>query len=185
MENLVEAIQKNLGFQELDRVDPNTQEVPGNETTFGAHSLAQAAIPAILSGLYAFIEKKDGYELIKEGKSNSWMDTIFGIRKNELNQKISSYALVSPTFAALETEHIANEAVRLVREWISNKNDFYDVNDIASAQKQLTLHYLPASLQIGYLLGNNNLDDRTNKMEGPVSNLMHAIENQFNHSGEE
>jgi hypothetical protein len=39
--------------------------------------------------------------------------------------------------------------------------------------------YLPAALQIGQLLANDDLDDRTHKMEGPISNLMHSFEKRF------
>ena len=41
------------------------------------------------------------------------------------------------------------------------------------------LVYLPAALQAGYLLDDNAIDDRTNKMEGPVSSFMHSIENKL------
>ena len=36
-----------------------------------------------------------------------------------------------------------------------------------------------AALHLGKLLDNPNMDDRTNKMEGPVSSFMHKIENIF------
>jgi hypothetical protein len=34
-------------------------------------------------------------------------------------------------------------------------------------------------MQLGRLLEDDSLDDRTNKMEGPISNFMHSIENKF------
>ena len=185
MENLIETIQKNLGYQSLNKIDPNTQEVTEENKTFGSYSLAQAAIPAVLIGVYDFLEKKEGYNTIKEGGNINWMDILFGNKKVEFNKKIAGYASVSPESAAQENEHIANEAVRLVQKWIKEGKDFQQTNEMAKSQKQETLHYLPAALQIGYLLGNNNIDDRTNKMEGPISNFMHAIEKQFNQSGEE
>jgi len=39
-------------------------------------------------------------------------------------------------------------------------------------------------LQIGKLLNDSTLDDRTNKMEGPISGLMHAIEKKFSDASE-
>jgi hypothetical protein len=46
-----------------------------------------------------------------------------------------------------------------------------------------TLLYLPPSLDLGTIFKNNNLDDRTGKMEGPISSLMHSVEKAFNTSG--
>jgi hypothetical protein len=44
--------------------------------------------------------------------------------------------------------------------------------------------HLPAAMQLGYLLNDNAMDDRTNKMEGPVSSFMHTIENKLSGGGE-
>jgi hypothetical protein len=79
-------------------------------------------------------------------------------------------------------QHIASESVRVVREHISDLHNENEIAAFVAHHKQEVLLYLPASLQLGVLLGNNNLDDRTNKMEGPVSSLMHRIERQFNSS---
>ena len=46
--NLVEIIQKNLGYPELKKIDPNTDEVRSSANEFNEHDLGQAAIPAIL-----------------------------------------------------------------------------------------------------------------------------------------
>ena len=52
-----------------------------------------------------------------------------------------------------------------------------------SGQRHNILVYLPAALQLGDLLNDNAMDDRTNKMEGPVSNFMHNIENKLSGGG--
>lgn len=54
---------------------------------------------------------------------------------------------------------------------------------IVAQNKPDILMYLPPSLELGTILRNNNLDDRTGKMEGPVSSLMHKMEKTFNVSG--
>jgi len=36
---------------------------------------------------------------------------------------------------------------------------------------------------MGDILNDDTLDDRTNKMEGPISNFMHSIENKFSGGG--
>jgi hypothetical protein len=52
-----------------------------------------------------------------------------------------------------------------------------------SDQRHHILVYLPASLQLGELLNDSGMDDQTNKMEGPISNLVHNIENKFSGGG--
>jgi hypothetical protein len=47
------------------------------------------------------------------------------------------------------------------------------------------LIYLPGYLQIGQALRDETLDDRTNKMEGPVSGFMHSVEKVFSSSSNE
>ena len=56
--NIIETIQKNLGFDTLKKIDPNTQETAGEETVMGNSALAQAGIPAILLGIYNKLEEK-------------------------------------------------------------------------------------------------------------------------------
>ncbi|MEO7924436.1 MAG: hypothetical protein ABIR30_12220 [Chitinophagaceae bacterium] len=50
-------------------------------------------------------------------------------------------------------------------------------------QRHNILVYLPAALNLGDLLKDESLDDRTNKMEGPVSNFMHKIEDILSQGG--
>ncbi len=178
--NLIETIQQNLGYDKLHKIDPNKHDVNKDEKTFGAHSLSQAAIPAILCGLFNHLENRDTAEVILEGDSSNWLNTIFKDKTEELLRRLAEYAKISGSAVRPEAEHIANEAVRITREKISDKKDYRAVSNFVSSNKTETLLYLPASMQIGNLLHNNNLDDQTNKMEGPVSTFMHKIEQQFN-----
>ena len=50
-----------------------------------------------------------------------------------------------------------------------------EVKTYFSGQKNNILLYLPAVLNIGELLNDSTLDDKTNKMEGPLSSLMQNI----------
>ena len=50
-------------------------------------------------------------------------------------------------------------------------------------QRHNILLYLPAAMQMGDLLNDDTLDDRTNKMEGPISNFVHTIENKLSGGG--
>jgi len=180
MISLVEIIRKNLGYNELHKIDPNTQDIRDDMKIHGSDSLAQAAVPAILCGLFNHLQNREAALMILEGDSVNWLSTIFGDKKNELIDRIAIYGKSTPTAAKQEAEHIANEAVRIVRQNIPDPANLNMVQAFVTANKNDTLLYLPAVLGIGDLLNNNNLDDRTNKMEGPVSSFMHKLEKQFN-----
>ena len=45
--------------------------------------------------------------------------------------------------------------------------------------RHIILSHLPGAIEIGSILNDNTLDDRTNKMNGPVSGIMHSIEKTF------
>jgi hypothetical protein len=70
----------------------------------------------------------------------------------------------------------------VVKEEIGTGAHESSIRNFVSINKPIALLYLPPSLQLGDLLENNNLDDRTGKMEGPISNLMHRVERSFNTS---
>ncbi|HMH34859.1 MAG TPA: hypothetical protein VK543_17610 [Puia sp.] len=179
MISLIDLIQKNLGYQELHKIDPNTQDIKLDEGKFGIQSVTQAAIPAVICGLYNLLKTAEGAELLLDTESTNWLDSIFGKKKDELIKRIAAYSNTSIAAAQLETEHIANEAVRLLKENITDKANQQAIGQFAAEQRTQALLYLPASLQLGDLLNDNQLDDRTHKMEGPISSLMHAVEKQF------
>lgn len=179
--NLVDTIRKNLGYSEMHKVDPNIQEVKTDERSFGANSIAQAAIPAILCGLYNESQSEDPEDRkLWENNDAKWMEYLFGDKKKEVIQKIADYAGSNPETIEHEMEHIAHEAVRVIQQNVADKNDPNAIRNFLTGQRDTILLYLPASLQIGTLLNNSAMDDRTNKMEGPVSSFMHKIEKQFN-----
>ena len=178
MNDLIDAIQKNLGYHHLYRVDPNTQDMPVKEKIFGTPAVAQAAIPAVLCGILIRLKSTGAAAMILESESPDWLGTIFGDKKDVVIEKISGYACVSPLTAKQESEHIAHEAVRVIRQNLADKKQDSISSLITNNMKDILL-YLPASLQVGTLLDNNNLDDQTNKMEGPISSFMRQLEKQF------
>jgi len=126
------------------------------------------------------LQNEETAPVILDGDSVNWLATIFGNKKDQIIDKIATYAKSTPTAAKQEAEHIANEAVRVVRQNISDHENFTTVQAFVKDNRNDTLKFLPASLQLGDLLNNNNIDDRTNKMEGPVSDFMHKLEKTFN-----
>ena len=98
--------------------------------------------------------------------------------------KIADYASVSTQHAYEIMEAVAVEAVKQVQRNEAGDQEAAVVKKFMNDQRNNILHYLPASLQIGKLLNDTTLDDRTNKMEGPISGLMHAIEKKFSDANE-
>ncbi|HVX48921.1 MAG TPA: hypothetical protein VHB48_02150, partial [Chitinophagaceae bacterium] len=78
----------------------------------------------------------------------------------------------------LAMQQVAVTALQQLHTEVKSTNPVA-VSNFMKAQRDNILHYLPASLQIGKLLDDETLDDRTNKMDGPVSGFMHTIEKVF------
>ena len=182
-ENIVEQIQKNLGFAPLHKIDPNTQEVKLNDSVGEDKTLAQAAIPAVLLGLYKYGGTEQGAEEILHGtRSADWLGIFYDEKKDDTVQKVAAYAQTTEQQATQRMETIAAEAVRIVKQQLPAKSTYAQVKDYIVQQRKTILVYLPAELQLGYLMNDNTIDDRTNKMEGPMSNSMHFIERIFSSS---
>ena len=182
--NIIESIQKSLGYPELQKIDPNTQEVknPGNISP--QDYLGQAAIPAVLTGIYKFTRTEEGNaEILKGELKGILLSLIFGNTKDEVVEKVSRYTGNSVEYTSGRMEDIARGAVTVIREHLKNEPSSASVKDLLTAQRHNILVYLPASLQLGDILKDETLDDRTNKMEGPVSGVMHTIGQVFSASG--
>jgi hypothetical protein len=178
--NIIETVQKNLGFDVLQKIDPNTQETADQGVTIGNSALAQAGIPSILLGIYNRLEADPAiWVLDQEG---DLLEKIFGKCKNTVISKIAEYSKINDQHSVQQLEHIASESLRVLKESLGYKTDEGSIRRFVSKNKPDTLLYLPPSLELGKVLQNNNLDDRTGKMEGPVSSLMRNMEKAFNSS---
>ena len=182
-ENIVEQIQQNLGVSPLHKIDPNTQEVKHKDEAPERETPEQAAIPAVLLGLYRYGGTEQGANEILHGhRSADWLSIFYDEKKDETVQKVAAYAHTSVEEATQKMETIAAEAVRIVKQQLVAGSGIAQVKDYITQQRKNILVYLPAELQLGYLMNDNTLDDRTNKMEGPMSNSMHFIERLFSGS---
>jgi hypothetical protein len=180
---LLETIQKNLGYPELTKIDPNTQVVKKEETGVQPRHFSQAAIPTVLLGLYKYCGTEQGSEDILTGDlSKDWLDLFFTDKKNEVIAKVASYASKPEGEVGPAMDKIADEAIKIIREETPDKASFKDVKSFVSQQRSNILVYLPPVLQISSVIDDNTLDDRTNKMEGPVSSSMHFFEKLFSGS---
>lgn len=174
--NLIETVQQNLGYPALQKIDPNTQQVKIDEKTPEEHKFSQAAIPAVLTALYRYVQSDDGAEdFLRDDISPNWVNKIFDKTKKEAIQKISAYAKQSNQDPLAKMNAIANEAVKVVKENLPADATIKDVKFFFSAHINHILLYLPAELNMGELLNDTTLDDKTNKMEGPMSSLMQSI----------
>jgi hypothetical protein len=172
--NIVELIQSNLGYPPIQKIDPNTQQEKSTSKSIN-NSLAQAAIPTVAIGFFNLPSVKDRNQATIEKSTIGWLEKLFGSKKNEVIKKVADYSHVSEGEAETEMEKIAAETDKLIHEKTDEKN----VNDYLNSQRSEILKYMPPALQIGEIFDNDSMDDRTHKMEGPMSNMMHSIEGIF------
>lgn len=182
--NLLEYVQQTLHYQPLQKVDPNTQEVVIDDRTPNEERFSQAAIPATIMAFYEFSTTKDGAAaIVQNDAGTNWSRLILGAHEMDFFEKIASYsyhrveAVVTKINAIFSTTAAAIKAQKEIGE-----GNIGAVHKLLADQRNMVLPYLPAEMQMGKLLNDNSLDDRTHKMEGPVSNLMHAIGNIFSSS---
>jgi hypothetical protein len=173
--NITQTIQQNLGIPELRKIDPNTHEAKGSED-----QLWQAAIPTVLLGLYKFSGDERGNAAIVNGTlSSNLLENIFDGKKSSVVQKVAEYSGLPDQVAAEKMELVAKEAVKVVNENIAGESTDGAVKTFLINQRNNILPYLPPALQIGTVLGDDTIDDRSNKMEGPMSSHMHWLEKFF------
>jgi hypothetical protein len=178
--NLLQTIEKNLGLTEIKKVDPNIQEIKAGAKN-SEELLNQAAIPAVLVGLYKYTRSDEGAEQILCGDlSQNWLQTMFSDSLNDGTTKVANYAHVSTEVAQQRMGLIATECVKIIRE--KNPTVVRDVKNMVAAERPTILMYLPTALQMGHLVNDETIDDRTHKMEGPVSGFMNKFGEIFNQS---
>jgi hypothetical protein len=180
--NIIETVQKNLGFNALKKIDPNTQETKGKETDMGNDAVAQAGIPAILLGIYNNLEQNPDLGLLEGEQQGNLLEKIFGKAKDTVVKRINEFSKIRDNHNEQSLEHIAAECMRVVKEEIGKPANETTIGIFVAKHKSETLLYLPPSLELGQVFQNENLDDRTGKMEGPVSSFMHSVEKTFNSS---
>jgi len=178
--NLLEAVQKNLGYPPLQKIDTGTDQIKENDKTPDEFKFSQSAIPAVLTALYRFVQTDEGAtDILQKDITTDWVKFIFDDKSKEAIETIVSYSGQSKESAISKMNAIASEAVKVVRENVSEEAGLKDVKLYFSSQKMDFLLYLLPILQMGVLLHDNTLDDNTNKMEGPVSSLINTIGNAF------
>ncbi len=178
--NLLEKVQQNLGYPTLQKIDPNTQKTIVDNSTRIEDKFSQAAIPAVLISLYKYVQTDEGAKEVLANESNTnWVSKIFDNSSKEAIETIAAYS------KQLNLEHIskmnciANEAIKIAKENVGDHATIEDLKKFFNDEKNNILLYLPAALHLGEIINNDTIDDRTNKMEGPLSSLMQTIGSVF------
>jgi hypothetical protein len=172
--NLIEIIQKNLGYPPIKKIDPNTSEPIDKSWNFESGSIAQAGIPVIILGLMNYMDSNSEKGEPVDVES---VDELFEEKKYEAVARVAKYSGNLMEHTRHELNFILKEAVRVVNEMM--KGNALPVHEFVVAQKREAVLYLPESLHAGILFEDSRIDDKTNKMEGPISNVMHNIEKRF------
>jgi hypothetical protein len=173
--NILEKIQQNLGYPKIQSIDPTTQQVTANEDKF-----SQAAIPAVLTGLYRYAQKDEGAEdILAIANSTAWLNKFFEADKNTVVQTIADYGVQSYEEAETQMNAIANEAVKIIKENLGANAGIKEVKGFLINQRNNILSHLLPALNMSRFLDDSTLDDNTNKMEGPVSSLIKNIGSAF------
>ncbi len=174
--HLTEAVQQNLGYAPLNKIDPNTQVATNKNGSPNEHSFGQAAIPSILTAFYKYIQLDEGATSFLQNKySNEWVNKIFGDQSQAAIASIAAYTRDLNDDPVILLNKIAEEVVAVAKQHLPPDADFKDLRMFFSNERNNILLYLPAELNMGGLLDDETLDDLTNKMEGPISNMVHSV----------
>lgn len=177
---LLDIIREKMGFPPFIKIDPNTQEMADNEPAGNKQRLGQSAICAVVAGLYKYTRSEDGFEyLINKDRNLPWNVFLFGEEEDGLVGRISNYSNADAGDVRNVLQEAGNTTWHLAEQNLEGQFSFQSVGKLVGTMRNDVLHYLPPVLQLGKILNDNSLDDRTNKMEGPVSGLMHKIEKLF------
>lgn len=182
-ENIVEAIRQQLGMGPVKKIDPNKQAVSQDEGEAPYDKLAQAAIPAVVVAFAVFAKTDRGADILLGHGSLKYIDLFLG-KHEQIAAAIATYAGVSEEEAAQTMEKITQAAAAITVNAAAPDPTVEKVRNYLAGQRHKILSHLLPSLKLGEVLNDNSLDDRTNKMEGPMSNIAHTIENFLSGSGE-
>src|SRR5690349_21189145 len=157
--NLVETIQKDLGYPALQKIDPNIQEAKDQAPRKSAERLAQAAIPAVLVCIYKFSRTDEGCQvLLGEPVSGDWLNTIFESREKLAVEKVALYAGIPAANSEEEMKRIADKAISIVRSASGQPPTCDGVRTYLDSQRHNILVHLPAAMQMGDVLDDETLD---------------------------
>lgn len=180
-DNIVTKLMDRLNIESFIKINPNTEkeERPNADKGAGAQQFEQAAVTAVLAGMYKYGSTDEGAKNLYSLPPESLLHELFLDHKEDVVQGLAAYGSIHAIQAESVLNTIVPEAVHAVREAVGADAKPEAIRSYLAGQRHNILVYLPPDLHFGKLVGDDILDDRTNKMEGPVSGFMHFIENLF------
>jgi hypothetical protein len=178
--NILTAVQEKLQLPGFIKADPNTQDIENGTPQL---RLAQSCATAVLTAMYEVSKTENGLTAIADEPLHSdWSNVLFGENKEQVLQNIAQYAGYDLINTEIKINELAVATVSIVRDHVSkdDKHRYDETRSLLKDQRDFILPYLPAALQMGPILNDNTLDDRTNKMSGPMSTLINKIQTSFN-----
>ncbi|GAO42432.1 hypothetical protein [Flavihumibacter petaseus] len=184
-QSIIKHLQDYLGAH-IEKINPNTQAIDPATRHHRYDLLAQAAIPAVLTAFYKHSRSPSGAKDLAGdiGKSEP-LDFLLKGRKAAVVTKIAAYSGVSEEQSEAAMDAVADESIRFVRNKLGSNMNAENIQTYFASQRQDILSHLPEDIRMGELLDDNTLDDRTNKMAGPISSVAQAISNLLSSPGTE
>lgn len=177
MSNIVKDIQQALGYQSFDKIDPNIQQNKNElEQSSTTNHFNQAVTIGTLVGLYKFGTTEDGSVALTQPLPADLLQLFFRDKEEKAIEAVSRYGNQPYDATATAMQKAAHTALDILRNQVGQPFTPEKIRAYLAAQRHNILVFLPPDLEMGELLNDNSIDDRTNKMEGPVSNAMHTIE---------
>ncbi|MES2848172.1 MAG: hypothetical protein V4685_03910 [Bacteroidota bacterium] len=169
--NLLEKVVQYVNCPPLKKIDPNTQDEGIQHYTF-----EQAAIPAVLTAMYKYVQSDPGAEEVLRGTaSTNWVIKIFHGNHNDTAEKIKTFSGMNVVDAEIKMNAVADAAIAIMKENLGEGAGIKEVKTFFLNQRNNILPYLVPELHLGELLHDDTIDDNVNKMEGPISSLMKGI----------
>ncbi|MEO7210199.1 MAG: hypothetical protein ABIY35_04570 [Chitinophagaceae bacterium] len=180
-ENIVTALQEKMGFAPFEKIDPNEPQGK-RELWLGkdTNHFTQVASIAVLVGIYEIGTKPAGAAalMLSENSGNS-LPIIFADKREEVIRAVSKYGDQNLDTTTDKMASIASTAIALIKSSVGENADDDKVAAFIAAQRHHILVHLPPDLHLGNIVNDNSIDDETNKMEGPVSAMVHFFESLF------
>ena len=175
--DLIEEIRNQLGSKPLPKIDPNTQEPAQNIRP----DIGNAAIPAVLAGFYKGTRSVEASDKLMNTPDNDMLQELFCEHTDDVTQSVAAYSRVPAEDAKNEMQRIVVAVKEVLEENLKVVNGSNAMTFFTN-QRSNILKHLPVELHMGELINDPAMDDRTNKMEGPISGMMHKIEQIFSSS---
>lgn len=174
--DIIEQIKQYVSNADVQKIDPNTQ-APVNSEIQNTNAKS-AAIPLVLAAFYKHTRNKEDAEKILRLNDEQTMHELFRGEDKNASSIISSFSNDGSEHAKNTIQKIIGATKKVLSDNLK-KMDGESVTNFFTSQRSTILKHLPVELHAGDLLNDSTMDDKTNKMEGPMSGLMHGIEKIF------